>query len=77
LLDVVWTRGVGKLRFLVRLPQVFDGEHVRNPEVTVSRASEARIEADRPFAVYADGDHIADLPATVRVLPKALNVIVP
>jgi YegS/Rv2252/BmrU family lipid kinase len=77
LLDVVWTRGVGKLRFLVRLPQVFDGEHIRNPEVTVSRAAEARIEADRPFAVYADGDHIADLPATVRVLPKALNVIVP
>jgi YegS/Rv2252/BmrU family lipid kinase len=77
LLDVVWTGGVGKLRFLVRLPQVFDGEHVRNPEVTVSRAAEARIEADRPFAVYADGDHIADLPATVRVLPKALSVIVP
>ena len=27
------------------------------------RAAEVRIEADRPFAVYADGDHIADLPA--------------
>ncbi len=77
LLDVVWTGEVGKLRFLSRLPQVFDGAHVRNPEVTVSRAAEARVEADRPFAVYADGDHIADLPATVRVLPGALRVIVP
>ena len=44
---------------------------------TVARAAEVRIEADRPFAVYADGDHIADLPATVRVLPRRPAVIVP
>jgi diacylglycerol kinase family enzyme len=35
------------------------------------------IKADRPFAIYGDGDHIADLPATVRVLPRALDVIAP
>ena len=29
------------------------------------------------FAVYADGEHISDLPATVRVLPRALRLIVP
>jgi len=77
LLDVVTTGEVGKLRFLVNLPKVFDGDHVDNDEVGVERAAEVRIEADRPFAVYADGDHIADLPATVRVLPGALPVIVP
>ncbi len=77
LLDVVSTGEVGKLRFLVNLPKVFDGTHVDNDEITVSRAAEVRIEADRPFAVYADGDHLADLPATVRVLPRALRVIVP
>ena len=33
--------------------------------------------ADRPFAVYADGDPITELPATIRVLPRALTVIVP
>ena len=47
------------------------------PEIGVRRAAEVRIEADRPFAVYADGDHIADLPATVSLLPRALRVIVP
>jgi YegS/Rv2252/BmrU family lipid kinase len=77
LLDVVTTGEVGKLRFLLNLPKVFDGEHVNNEEVSVDRAAEARIDADRPFAVYADGDHVADLPATVRILPRALNVIVP
>jgi diacylglycerol kinase family enzyme len=50
---------------------------VENPEVTVLRGSEVEIKADRPFAMYADGDHVADLPATVRVLPRALDVIAP
>jgi len=77
LLDVVCVSEVGKLRFLANLPKVFKGRHVDNEEVTVLRAAEVAISADRPFAVYADGDHLADLPATVRVLPRALTVIAP
>ncbi len=77
LLDVVTTGQTGKLRFLANLPKVFEGAHVDNPEVEVARARELRIEADRPFAVYADGDKVADLPATVRLLPRALGVLVP
>jgi YegS/Rv2252/BmrU family lipid kinase len=76
-LDVVWTSDASKLHFLVNLPKVFKGRHVDNPEVTVLRGSIVEIRADRPFAVYADGDHIADLPATVRVLPRAFDVIAP
>jgi YegS/Rv2252/BmrU family lipid kinase len=77
LVDVVWTARVGKLRYLANLPKVFKGTHVDQPEVTVRRAAEVTIEADRPFAVYADGDHVADLPATVRILPRALRVLAP
>jgi YegS/Rv2252/BmrU family lipid kinase len=76
-LDVVMTSNVSKLRCLVNLPKVFSGSHVENEEVTIARASEVEITADRPFAVYADGDHLADLPARVRVLPRALDVIAP
>jgi YegS/Rv2252/BmrU family lipid kinase len=76
-LDVVYIGDIGKLRYLANLPKVFKGSHVQNEEVTVIRASEVEISADRPFAVYADGDHLADLPARVRVLPRALNVIAP
>ena len=76
-LDVVWVGHVAKLRFLINLPKVFKGRHVENQEVTVMRAAEVTISADRPFAAYADGDHLADLPATVRVLPRALTVIAP
>ncbi len=77
LLDVVWVSHVAKLRFLASLPKVFKGRHVDSDEVTVLRAAEVTISADRPFAVYADGDHLADLPATIRLLPRALTVIAP
>ena len=76
-LDVEASGNVGKLRFLRGLGKVFDGGHREIMAVQAWRGREVRIEADRPFAVYADGDHIADLPATVTLLPRALNVIVP
>ena len=77
LFDVVCTAEGSKLSFLTGLPKVFKGTHVEKDEVTVERAADVRVEADRPFAVYADGEHISDLPATLRVLPRALRVIAP
>jgi YegS/Rv2252/BmrU family lipid kinase len=77
LLDVGATGNVGKLRFLRGLAKIFDGKHREILEVQTWHGAEVRIEADRPFAVYADGDHLADLPVTVRLLTRALRVIVP
>jgi len=45
--------------------------------VQVHRAAGVEVSADRDFAVYADGEHLADLPARLRVLPGALTVIAP
>jgi YegS/Rv2252/BmrU family lipid kinase len=75
--DVVTVADVPKRRFLRGLPRVFSGRHVGNEEVDVRRARELRIAADRPFTLYADGDPLAELPATVRTLPAAVRVIVP
>ncbi len=75
--DVVTIAKVGKLRFLGNLPKVFKGTHVRNDEVRVVRASRLSLSASRPFAVYADGEHLTDLPADLRVIPRALRVLVP
>src|ERR1700761_4316137 len=75
--DVVTIGKVGKLRFLGNLPKVFKGTHVRNDEVQVVRASHLTLTASRPFAVYADGEHLTDLPADLRVIPHALRVLVP
>ena len=77
MLDVVCSSESSKVHLLRHLPEVFKGTHVEDPEVEVLRAREVRISADRPFAVYADGDPIADLPATVRAVPQAVRVLVP
>jgi YegS/Rv2252/BmrU family lipid kinase len=76
-LEISASGNVSKLRFLRGLGQVFKGEHLETMQVRTWRVSEVTIEADRPFSVYADGDPVADLPATVRILPSALRVIVP
>jgi YegS/Rv2252/BmrU family lipid kinase len=75
--DIVAVGEVGKLRFLGNLPKVFKGTHVEQDEVRVFRAPRLELSASRPFPVYADGEHLTDLPATLRLLPQALSVIVP
>jgi YegS/Rv2252/BmrU family lipid kinase len=75
--DVVTIARVGKLRFLGNLPKVFKGTHVGNDEVSVVRAARLAVSASRPFALYADGEHLTDLPADLRVIPSALRVLVP
>lgn len=78
LLDVVTCATMPKRRFLTTmLPRIFKGSHVELPEVTVLRAAQVEISADRPFTLYADGDPVGELPIMVRILPKAVRVIVP
>jgi YegS/Rv2252/BmrU family lipid kinase len=75
--DVVMVGETGKLRYLTNLPKVFKGTHVDNEEVRIVRASRLELSASRPFTMYADGDPLTDLPATLRVLPRALHVVAP
>lgn len=76
-LDVVASGRTSKLRFLRGLLKVFKGEHLDEPSVSTLRGAEIEVAADRPFVIYADGDPIATVPATMRVEPRCLRVIVP
>jgi len=75
--DVVCIGEIGKLRYAGNLPRVFKGTHVEKDGVEVFRAPRLALTASRPFPVYADGEHLTDLPASLRVLPQALSVLVP
>ena len=77
LLEVVLVEQVSKRRFVANLPKVFKGTHVEQETVSVHRAQEVEITADRPFDVYADGELITSLPATVRLVRGGLSVIAP
>jgi YegS/Rv2252/BmrU family lipid kinase len=76
-LEVILVGQTSKLRFLRNLPKVFSGEHLGVDGVQSFRGSEVEILADRLFDVYADGESVARLPATVRVIPGLLRVLVP
>jgi YegS/Rv2252/BmrU family lipid kinase len=75
--DVVMIADLPKLSFLRVLPTVFKGTHVEQDVVTIIRGSTVEISADRPFTLYADGDPLAVLPATLTVLPAAVRVMAP
>jgi YegS/Rv2252/BmrU family lipid kinase len=77
LFDVVAIGETGKLRFLWGLRDVLKGAHLDKEEVSVFRAPRLQLDASRPFPVYADGDHLTDLPVSLRVLPRALSILVP
>jgi YegS/Rv2252/BmrU family lipid kinase len=77
ILDVVMIGDIPRRKYLGSLPKVFNGTHLLEPGVELVQAREVAFHADRPFNVQADGDPIADLPATVRVQPGALRVMVP
>ena len=68
---------IGSSRFLRALPEVFKGTHVRRPSIAVRRARRVELDADRPFRVFADGDPVGTLPATVTVRPGAVRVLLP
>jgi len=76
-LDVLLTRAAPKTGYLRNLPRVFKGSHVGEPNLEFLRGKEVSFHADRPFAAYADGDPIGDLPVTIRVRPGALRVLAP
>ena len=58
-------------------PEGVQGDPPRRPSFTCFKGETIEVRADRPFVMYADGDPLAELPATVRVRPRSLHVVVP
>jgi YegS/Rv2252/BmrU family lipid kinase len=77
LLDVMFNAECSRPHFLSGLARVFRGTHVHDFNVSFFTAREVTFSADRPFTAYADGDPIVELPATFKVVPDGLRVLVP
>jgi YegS/Rv2252/BmrU family lipid kinase len=75
--DVVTVGDASKLRLAGNLPKVYRGTHIEDEHVRVFRAPRLEVSASRPFPVYADGEHLTDLPVSLRLLPRALSVLAP
>ena len=76
-LDVVASSTSSRRDFLRAIPKIFKGTLLEEPTISVRRAREVTLDADRPFRVFADGDPIATLPCTITVRALALSVLLP
>ncbi|HSP60833.1 MAG TPA: diacylglycerol kinase family protein [Ornithinimicrobium sp.] len=77
LLDLVVIRPLSPGRALTLLRAVRAGRHTRLPEVEVRRTHQVRVEGPADVLAHGDGEALAPLPLTVRVVPSALQVLVP
>jgi diacylglycerol kinase (ATP) len=75
--DVCLVGEMSKPALFGQLPRLFSGGHVRHRAVEIARAKRVTIAADRAFSLYADGEEIGPLPATLTVDPSALEVVAP
>jgi diacylglycerol kinase family enzyme len=78
-LDLVVLEAMPVLELLALVPLVYRGAHVRHPAVHSFRVRWARLAADRPLTIYADGEPLGPLDAegtTIEVWPGALRVVV-
>jgi YegS/Rv2252/BmrU family lipid kinase len=76
-LDVLVSKDARKLTFLRGVFQTFKADHVDSPHAEFLRGEVIEVSSDRPFVIYGDGDPIGATPATMRVEPRCLRVIVP
>ena len=76
-LDLLLVSDTPRLKYAALLPTVFKGAHGRFDVVTFLRGKHVEVNADRQFEIYADGDPITDLPATMTVESRCLRVVVP
>jgi len=76
LLHLTWVHAISRSRLLGMTPDLYRGTHVKRHYVTQLTGRQLRVEAAGQVA-YAEGDRVADLPVTLRVLPGALRVLAP
>ena len=81
-LDITFVKKMTRAQFLLFFPKAFSGAHVGLKKwVDIDRATTIKIEngkdEKKPILVQVDGEVIGTLPATVKIVPKALNLVYP
>ena len=65
---------------LTNFPKVFKGTHVSHPLVSTFRGERIELESldpSQPMDVYADGERVGPLPATMEAVRDTLTARVP
>ncbi|MDT7603176.1 MAG: hypothetical protein QOF61_1173 [Acidobacteriota bacterium] len=79
LLDVVTARQISRRMLVREMTRIHTGGHVANPRVRVQRGVRVRVEhmtEKDALPIEADGDVRGHTPLELRVIPRALRVVV-
>ncbi|MGQ4554038.1 diacylglycerol/lipid kinase family protein [Dermabacteraceae bacterium CCM 9519] len=78
-IEVATVSGVGRLRLLSLLPQVYRGSHVSHPAFKVRRVKSVSVALrdNTLLRAHGDGEPHCLLPLTVKIVPQAVNVLAP
>jgi diacylglycerol kinase family enzyme len=76
LLDVVIVGDVSRYELLKIWPTLYDGSHIQHPKIKEKKTTTVVIESDEQLLVEADGIILGECPASFRVIPSALNIVV-
>jgi len=77
LMDLVTIDHLGPLAALRRLPKIYRGTILDDRAVRFRQCPEALVETEPPSRVEADGQLLGTTPVAIRVLPGAIDFLVP
>ena len=77
LFDISIVREIGRLSLALTFPQMYTDTGVKHPALSRHRSSTIRIYTEQPIGKMFDGNINGKTPLDAKILPKALDVIVP
>lgn len=77
LLDVCIVPAMSKLELLRWVPAAYRGEHLAHPGMGYFQTPRVTLNSPSRLELFADGEFIQELPATIEAVPNALRVMVP
>ena len=76
LIDLIIVRKVSRIRLLRLFPKIFSGAHIGDPGVDYRQVKNFKIIPDENNPLNIDGEIIGSTPFEVKMLPKAVEVLV-
>jgi diacylglycerol kinase (ATP) len=77
LLDLCVVPYLSRFELLRWVPRAYRGEHLAHPRIKYLQARRITLRAESRMELFGDGEFLQPLPATIEVLPRALNVVAP
>lgn len=77
LLDVCIVPAMSKLELLRWVPATYRGEHLAHPGMGYFQTPRVTLTSPSRLELFADGEFIQELPATIEAVPNAVRVMVP